>query len=175
MEPLRGSVGVVARVLEELGSSDRSRCFVNEVSSSKIRKSIRNPASGRSTIAPIAASCFDGMVPDDGADVMWGDARFDRSSDERVPLPVPNNVADRRVTNNFGYFRTVAGPPSRDELRADVTPPCWSSSGRHPRNNRVFAGRVGESVSVTQAIKSVKPTTHPCGHRITQADMADAL
>ena len=94
MEPLRGSVGVVARVLEELGVSGKSRCFITEITSSKIRQSICNAAGRRPTVAPIAASCFHGVVADDSANVVWGHASFDRSGDETVALPVPNNVGD---------------------------------------------------------------------------------
>ena len=166
MEPLRGSVGVVARVLEELGVSGKSRCFMTEITSSKIRQSICNAAGRRPTVAPISARRFDSVVSNHSANVMRGSACFNRSRDDRVPLPVPDNVADLRVTNDLGNFRAVVRPPSTDQLGSDVTAPCCRSSERHPCDDRVFAGGAGESVSVTKSIERVAPTAHPFGHSV---------
>lgn len=99
---LRGSVGVVARVLERLGVSDQDCGFVPVIISSKIGKNIRNSAGRRPTVAPIIAGCFDCVMSDDRSDIMRGRACLDGRCHKTVPLAVPNNVGDRRVTNNLG-------------------------------------------------------------------------
>ena len=117
-------------------------------------------------VAPIISGCFDCVMSDDRSDIMRGRACLDGRCHKTVPLAVPNNVGDRRVINNLGNLQTVVRPPTTKHLGTDVAAPRWRSSGRHPRNDRVFAGGAGESVSVAQCIESVTPATHPSGHRI---------
>ena len=93
-------------------------------------------------VAPIISGCFDCVMSDDRSDIMRGRACLDGRCHKTVPLAVPNNVGDRRVINNLGNLQTVVRPPTTKHLGTDVAAPRWRSSGRHPRNDRVFAAKL---------------------------------